>query len=183
MFNKIVVFMTLILVLGGTLNSVDALNYSRQYCVNSTILYTEDSLYDADTGDLNHWNETFICDYGCYKGFCLPTYMDISGLSPALGLILVALLFIYAGLRLDKETHGVIQVLFLLVGLMFIMISTSIIAEMSLYSGIDSVEAAANSAFNLSIYVFWIVLFWFIILFFYKLLVMTGKIQPLNWSL
>lgn len=182
MFKKIMLFIVLISALGGTLNSADALEYSRSYCINSTLAYYEDALYDADTGDLSHYNETEICDYGCFKGECMPVVGGFE-FGTIIGLCLIAFFFLVAALKLDKETHGVIQVLFLFIGIMFVILTLAIISELSDYSGINAVEAAADSAYQLSIYVFWLVLFYFIVLFIYKILVMTGTIKPIKWSL
>ena len=97
--------------------------------------------------------------------------------------MLVAFFFALTGLKLDKETHGVIQVLFLFVGMLFVIITMAVISEFGDYSGITAVETAVDSGLQLSIYTFWFVLFWFIILFFYKVFVSIGKIQPIKWSL
>ena len=183
MFNKIVVFVALILVLGATLNGVNAVEQSTQYCTNTTDLYTEIAIYNEQTGGLNHYNWTTICGDGCFKSKCLIAEAHTYDMSIVIGLMLVAIFFAFVGLKLDKEVHGVIQVLFLFVGMLFVIITMAVISELADYSGIEALEAAVDSGYQLSIYVFWFVLFWFIILLIYKLLVMTGKIQPLNWSL
>jgi len=87
-----------------------------------------------------------------------------------------------AGLKMDKNTHGVIQVLFLFAGMLFVILTASIVTESASFSGVGAVEAAANSGYALTIYIFWFVMFWFIVLLLYKVLVMIGVIKPLKWG-
>lgn len=181
---KYALLMTFLVMAGMVLasNSAFATAYSRQYCVNDTVLYTEDAVYNADTGELTHYNETFICNYGCHMGHCLPYYQDISNLPTIIGFMMIAFFFLYAGLKMDKNTHGVIQVLFLFAGMLFVILTASIVTESASFSGVGAVEAAANSGYALTIYIFWFVMFWFIVLLLYKVLVMIGVIKPLKWG-
>ena len=184
MYKHIIIFAALILVFGSSLNSVNAIEFSRQHCLNSTIAYTEDAIYNQETGELTgHYNETMICDYGCFKGECLPSDANTYDMSIVIGLMLVAFFFVMTGLKMDKDTHGVIQVLFLFIGMLFVIITMAVISELADYSGITAIESAADAGYLLSIYAFWFVVFWFIILLFYKLLVSMGKLQPIKWSL
>ena len=61
MYKHIIIFAALMLVLGGTLNGADAVEQSRQYCVNSTIAFTVDAIYNQETGELTgHYNDCLL---------------------------------------------------------------------------------------------------------------------------
>lgn len=184
MYSKIAiitVFLACVLALEGILPAAFAAEESQQYCINSSHRFWEESIYLNST--LYEFNKTQNCSYGCYNGLCLPAPTESHEMSIVIGLMMVAFFFMYAGLKLDKDTHGVLQVLFMFVGMMFVIINMSVMSELADYSSIPALEAGVDSGYSLSVYVFWFVLFYFILLFFYKILVSYGKIQPLNWSL
>ena len=183
MFDKsaiMVVFLFLVAA-AAFMPVADAQAESQEYCTNSTHRYWESNTYF--NGTLFSFNNTKNCAYGCLLGQCLPAPTESHDMALVVGIMMVAFFFIYAGLKMDKETHGVIQVLFMFVGVLFVIINLAVLSELADYSGISPLESAVDSGYNLAIYVFWFLLFYFIVLFFYKVLVGLGKMQPIKWSL
>jgi len=183
MYNKalLVSFLVCILSVAGTLPVVNAIEESYEYCINESYKYWEENIYY--NGTLHSFNNTKNCTYGCLNGDCLPAQTESHDIAIIIGIMLVAFFFLYAGLKMDKETHGVIQVMFLFVGVMFTIVNFAVLSEISEYSSITPLGTAVNSGYQLTIYVFWFLLFYFMVLFFYKVLVSIGKIQPIKWSL
>lgn len=181
MYKTLIAFLVAILVAGATLPAVNAVDESHEYCINSTHRYWEKNIYLNDT--IYPFTDTENCSYGCLLGQCLPAPTESHDMAIIVGIMMVAFFFIYAGLKIDKETHGVIQVLFMFVGVLFVILNFAVLTELADYSSIAPLETAVDSGYQLSIYVFWFLLFYFIVLFFYKVMVSIGKIQPIKWSL
>lgn len=174
-------FIALMLVVLAVLPVADATEESVNYCINTTHRYWEKNIYY--NGTVYPWNDTMNCSYGCLNGLCMPAPSESHDIAIVIGVMAVAFFFMMAGLEMDKETHGVIQILFLFVGVLFVIITFAVLSELADYSSIAPLEAAIDNGFQMAIYVFWFLLFYFIALFFYKVLVSTGKIQPIGWSL
>lgn len=181
MYKGLIAVLLAMLLAGATLPAVNAAEESHEHCINSTHRFWEENIYFNAT--LYSFNDTTNCSYGCLMGQCLPAPTESHDMAIVVGIMMVAFFFIYAGLKMDKETHGVIQVLFMFVGVLFVIINFAVLSELADYSSIVPLETAVDSGYQLSIYVFWFLLFYFIVLFFYKVLVSTGKIQPIKWSL
>ena len=184
MYSKIAiltVFLVCVLSLEATLPATNAIEESQEYCINTTHRFWERNIYFNDT--IYTFNDTENCSYGCLNGQCMPAPTESHDMAIIIGIMMVAFFFIYAGLKMDKETHGVIQILFMFVGVMFVIINFAVLSEIADYSSITPLETAVDSGYQLAIYVFWFLIFYFIVLFFYKVLVSIGKIQPIKWSL
>lgn len=178
---KSVVFLMAILAILGTLPTTSGLEESYSYCINSTHKTWKQIVNIS--GTVETYEDIMNCTYGCLNGKCLPAQTESHDLALVIGIMLVAFFFIYAGLKIDKETHGIIQILFMFVGVMFVIINFAVLTELADYSSITPLETAVDNGYQLAIYVFWFLLFYFMVLFFYKVLVGIGKIQPLKWSL
>ena len=181
MYKGLLAVLTFVLVVGGTLPAANAQEESHEYCINSTHRYWEQNVYFNET--LYSFNDIENCSYGCLMGQCLPAPTESHDLAIVIGIMMVAFFFIYAGLRMDKETHGIIQILFMFVGVMFVIINFAVLSELADYSSIAPLETAVDNGYQLAIYVFWFLLFYFMVLFLYKTLVSIGKIQPIKWRL
>jgi len=183
MYKLQIAFVFLFILLGTFIQDAGAAceDYSLQYCINDSHKYWERNVCYNETE--YNFHETMNCSYGCLSGECLPAPTESHDMAIIIGIMLVAFFFIYAGLKMDKETHGVIQVLFLFVGILFVIINFAVLSEIADYSSISPLESAVDNGYSLAIFVFWFVLFYFIVIFIYKVLVSMGKIQPIKWSM
>jgi len=183
MYEKVMMALAVMLLVVSSASIASADSY--EYCLNDSYKFWQrEIIYNNGSMTTTHtFNYTQNCTYGCDNGRCLPEPSPSQDIAVVLGLMAAAFFFLYGGLKLDKQSHGVIQVLFMFVGILFIVISLAALIEISSYSSLAPLETAVQNGYRLSMYVFWFLLFYFIVLFMYRVLVTTGKIQPIKWGL
>lgn len=134
------IILALALLLGMlTVSTVSAqLGY---YCLGDNQFYnwTEDGAVH---------NTTLPCLHGCSGGLCTDETRD-SGVNTAviLGIALVTFVMFYFAMKLDSEKHAAIQLLFLGLGLIFLISDVALIQAMARLSGLETIAGGLDGPY------------------------------------